>query len=110
MKESCPKVRRHHRFHREAAEIEQRLICINSSPIRSQDHDALSYGIGDLAKLHFILSQSILGALSIFNIDIRSIPNGDISLRVAQRFSAEQEPAVLSVKSFPEGIRGNRQE
>src|SRR5262245_24497680 len=99
MKESGPKVGRPHRLHGEPAEFEHRLVGVTGSPIRLQDHDRLRYGVGDLSKLRFLFPQSILGALSVLNVGVRSVPVHDITVLIAQRLSSEQEPPIFSVVS-----------
>src|SRR5215475_11093473 len=99
MKESCPKVRRHHIFHGEAAEIEYRLICVKSSPIWRQDGDRLGNGVGDLSELHFVLPELFFSPLPIFDVGTGSTPVGDIPMLIAQGFGAEQEPAIFSIEA-----------
>src|SRR5215831_13872665 len=87
MKESCPKVRRHHRFHSEPAEIEHRLICVNRGPIRFQDHDGLRYGIGDQSKLHFLLPEFFFNRLPVLDVCIRS----NVTVRQIEAVWSENE-------------------
>src|SRR5260370_5955229 len=99
MKESCPKIRRHHRLHGEAAEIEHCLICVKSSSIRCQDHDGLPYGIRALSELHFVLPELFFDPPPVFDVGTCSIPVDDGPVFVAQGLAAEQEPAILSVEA-----------
>src|SRR5712692_4333706 len=99
MKKPCPKVRCHYLAHRKAAEIEHRLIGVETSPIRCQDHDGLRDGISDLSQLHFVLPELFFSPLAVFDVGIRAIPVDDIPLLVAQGLGAEQEPAIFSVEA-----------
>ena len=99
MKKPCPKVRCHYLAHREATEIEHRLIGVETSPIRRQDHDGLRDGIGDLSQLHFVLPELFFSPLSVFDVGIGSIPVDDIPVLVAQGFGPEQEPPIFSVEA-----------
>src|SRR5215469_17058219 len=55
--------------------------------------------VDDQTQVLLISAESLLRALQVIDISIRSIPTNDIAALVSQRIIAKQEPAIHSVKA-----------
>src|SRR5215467_14913564 len=90
----------------ESEEVEQRFIRIEDFPIHSIDAHTLRNKVDELPKLRF-------GLLAVVDVGRRSIPFGNKSLIVLDRYSTKSEPAILAILSpqpcfFLEGLASSQ--
>src|SRR5215471_2003079 len=89
-------------FKGESEEVEQRLIGIEDLPIHPVDAHTLRNKVDELPKLRF-------GLFAVVDVGRRSIPFGNDSLIVLDRYGTKSKPAILAILSpqpcfFLEGL------
>src|SRR6516164_7257869 len=92
MKTPRPKVAGLGFFEGESEEREQRLIRVEDLPIHPIDAHTLRNKVDELPKLRF-------GLLTVVDVGRRSIPFGDDSLIVLDRYGTKSKPAILAILS-----------
>src|SRR5271155_175250 len=97
MKDSLPKIWRHHILSSKARIVEGSLIGVDRQAGRVLDNYRLRYCVRDLSKLAFILAQSLLNLLEVFDVSAYSVPHHDLPGLVAERFEANEEPAKNAI-------------
>src|SRR5215469_4760463 len=92
MKGPRPKVAGLGLFESESEEVEQLLVRIEDLPVHSIDAHTLRNKIDELPKLRF-------GLLAVLDVGRGSIPFGNDSLIVLDRYGSKSKPAILAI--FP---------
>src|SRR5712664_568022 len=82
---------------RHAVIIERGLIVVQATSISPEFGDVQRCEIKELSELFFALPDLLLGALALMDVLSGGIPARELSVLVAQRVMANQNPAVLTV-------------
>src|SRR6266446_1400709 len=97
MKDSLPKIWRNHIVSSKARIVESSLIGVDRYAAGILDNYRLRYCVRDLPKLAFILTQSLLNLLEVFDVSAYSVPHHDLPGFVAEGFEANEETAKDAV-------------
>src|SRR6266446_2708222 len=92
MEDSLPKIWRNHIVSSKACIVESGLIGVDRYAAGVLDNYRLRYRVGNPAKFAFILPQSLLTLLEIFDVSAYSVPHNDLLGFVAEGFEANEEP------------------
>src|SRR5260221_9982003 len=92
MEDSLPKIWRNHIVSSKACIVESGLIGVDRYAAGVLDNYRLRYGVGNPPKFAFILPQSLLTLLEVFDVSAYSVPHNDLPGFVAEGFEANEEP------------------
>jgi hypothetical protein len=92
MEDSLPKIWRNHIVSSKARIVESSLIRVDRYAAGVLDNYRLRYRVGNPPKFAFILPQSLLTLLEVFDVSAYSVPHNDLPGFVAEGFEANEEP------------------
>lgn len=87
-----------HIFDSEARIDARGLVRVDRNAVRALDDSGLRYGIGNPAKLAFVLPQLLFRTLPVVNVSHQDVPAGDTRIRIAERFARMMGESMSSYR------------
>src|SRR5690606_27012533 len=84
-------------FERFPVEVQDLRIDGFEFAVWRKDRNHSGNAVDDLPRIAFAITQGLLAALLLVDVDVQSVPAHDTSVGVTERQPADLKPAILSV-------------